>query len=60
VLLPEVVGQSLTSSPFTVLPAAGRCIGVTHPDDLELVQADLARQVGQGVRPAVLWGASAN
>jgi hypothetical protein len=56
VLLPEVVGQSLASSPFTVLPAAGRCIGVTHPDDLELVQAELARQVGQGVRPASLWG----
>jgi MobA-like NTP transferase domain len=56
VLLPEVVGQSLTTSPFTVLPATGRCIGVTHPDDLELVQAELARQVGQGVRPAMLWG----
>jgi hypothetical protein len=56
VLLPEVVGQSLTTNPFTVLPAAGRCIGVTHPDDLELVQVELARQVGQGMRPAELWG----
>jgi hypothetical protein len=56
VLLPEVVGQSLASSPFAVLPASGRCIGVTHPDDLELVQTELARQVGQGVRPATLWG----
>jgi hypothetical protein len=56
VLLPEVVGQSLASSPFTVLAATGRCIGVTHPDDLELVQGELARQVGQGVRPAMLWG----
>jgi MobA-like NTP transferase domain len=56
VLLPEVVGQSLTTNPFTVLPAAGRCIGVTHPDDLELVQVELARQVGQGMRPAALWG----
>ena len=55
VLLPEVVAQSLASYPFTVLPATGRCIGVTHPDDLELVQAELARQVGQGVRPAALW-----
>jgi len=55
VLLPEVVAQSLASFPFTVLPATGRCIGVTHPDDLELVQAELARQVGQGVRPAALW-----
>jgi hypothetical protein len=55
VLLPEVVAESLSSSPFTVLPAAGRCIGVTHPDDLELVQGDLARQVGRGARPATLW-----
>ena len=55
VLLPEVVAHSLTSFPFTVLPATGRCIGVTHPDDLSLVQAELARQVGQGVRPAALW-----
>jgi hypothetical protein len=55
VLLPEVVAQSLGSSPFSVLPATGRCIGVTHPADLELVQAELARQVGQGGRPAALW-----
>jgi hypothetical protein len=55
VLLPEVVAHSLTSFPFIVLPATGRCIGVTHPDDLSLVQAELARQVGQGVRPAALW-----
>jgi hypothetical protein len=55
VLLPEVVAQSLASYPFFVLPATGRCIGVTHPDDLGLVQAELARQVGQGVRPAALW-----
>jgi MobA-like NTP transferase domain len=57
VLLPEVVGRSLADYPFTVLPAAGRCIGVTHPDDLPLVQAELARQIGQGVRPATLWTA---
>jgi hypothetical protein len=56
VLLPEVVADSLTSSRFSVLPAAGRCIGVTHPDDLALVQGELARQVGQGARPATLWG----
>jgi len=55
VLLPEVVARSLAAYPFTVLPATGRCIGVTHPDDLALVQAELARQVGQGARPAALW-----
>jgi hypothetical protein len=60
VLLPEVVAQSLDTSPFTLLPAAGRCIGVTHPDDLALVQGELARQVGQGVRPAALWAPTEN
>jgi hypothetical protein len=55
VLLPEVVAQSLGTSSFVVLPATGRCIGVTHPDDLTLVQAELNRQVAAGERPAVLW-----
>jgi hypothetical protein len=55
VLLPEVVAQSLTTSPFAVLAAAGRCVGVTHPDDLTLVQAELNRQVAAGERPAGLW-----
>jgi hypothetical protein len=55
VLLPEVVAESLATSSFTVLPAAGRCIGVTHPDDLSLVQAELNRQVAAGERPAKLW-----
>ena len=55
VLLPEVVAESLSTSSFTVLPARGRCIGVTHPDDLSLVQAELNRQVAAGERPAKLW-----
>jgi hypothetical protein len=55
VLLPEVVAQSLSSTSFAVLPAAGRCVGVTHPDDLSLVQAELNRQVAAGERPAGLW-----
>ena len=55
VLLPEVVAQSLGAHAFAVLKAEGRCIGVTHPDDLGLVQADLDRQVGRGERPARLW-----
>jgi len=57
VLLPEVVAQSLGQHRFRVLEAGGRCIGVTHPDDLELVQDDLNRQVGRGERPARLWDA---
>ncbi len=57
VLLPEVVGRVLRGErpgslpappPSRVLAADGRCIGVTHPDDLALVQADVARQVGAG------------
>jgi hypothetical protein len=55
VLLPEVVADSLGGSTFSVLPAAGRCVGVTHPDDLSLVQAELNRQVASGERPAGLW-----
>jgi choline kinase len=56
VLLPEVVAQSLSTSSFAMLPAEGRCIGVTHPDDLSLVQEELNRQVAAGERPAALWG----
>jgi MobA-like NTP transferase domain len=55
VLLPEVVAGSLTTSSFTVLAARGRCIGVTHPDDLSLVQAELNRQVAAGERSVRLW-----
>lgn len=62
VLLPEMVGEVVAgrrsvpgSSQFRVLATDGRCIGVTHPDDLHLVQSELATQVGRGDRPAQLW-----
>jgi MobA-like NTP transferase domain len=55
VLLPEVVAESLGTTTFTVLPTEGRCIGVTHPDDLGLVQSEVSRQVGRGERPERLW-----
>ena len=58
VLLPDVVAQSLATSSFRVLEAQGRCIGVTHPDDLSLVQAELNRQVAAGERPARLWASA--
>jgi hypothetical protein len=58
VLLPEVVASSLGDHPFTVLPTDDRCIGVTHPDDLGLVQSELNRQIGRGDRAATLWTAS--
>ncbi len=65
VLLPEVVGEVLAgrlragddARRFRVLPSDGRCIGVTHPEDLRLVQAELAGQVGRGERPAGPWSA---
>jgi hypothetical protein len=65
VLLPEVVGDvvrgsgpgGLAAAPFKVLPTDGRCIGVTHPEDLALAQAEVAAQVGTGERPALLWSA---
>jgi hypothetical protein len=55
VLLPEVVTQSIGTSAFSVLPAEGRCVGVTHPADLALVQAELNREIAGGERPARLW-----
>ncbi|HEY3940911.1 MAG TPA: NTP transferase domain-containing protein [Acidimicrobiales bacterium] len=66
VLLPDVVARQLSGSrtdtvdgpgrlAFEVLPAAGRCIGVTHPDDLAVVQEQLARAVGRGERDAAPW-----
>jgi NDP-sugar pyrophosphorylase family protein len=58
VLLPDLVGQ-LIAAPlahrFRVLPTDSRCIGVTHPDDLAVVQHDVAAQVDRGERPASLW-----
>ncbi len=62
VLLPEVVGEIVAGqravpggATFRVVPAEGRCVGVTHPSDLALVQTDLCQQVGRGDRPAALW-----
>jgi hypothetical protein len=61
VLLPDVVGAQLPGAAngdgtggtrFTVLAAEGRCIGVTHPDDLDPVRAEIAQSVGAGERPA--------
>jgi hypothetical protein len=65
VLLPELVGQLITGAVpdasdeqrrFSVVPTESRCIGVTHPDDLALVQADIAHQIATGERPGSLWG----
>ena len=50
VLLPEVVAEALDTSSFSVLPAEGRCIGVTHADDLPVVRMELAEMVGRDGR----------
>ena len=67
VLLPDVVDRLLAArrhdAPHApavrVLRAPGRSIGVTHPGDVALVSAELAREVARGDRPAALWTAVA-
>lgn len=53
VLLPVFVGRILHHYPlrFDVLPTSSRCVGVTHADDLALVQMDVRLQVELGERP---------
>jgi hypothetical protein len=62
VLLPELVGRLVAEKrsgrSFDVLPTDGRCVGVTHPADLELVQRDVRAQIETGERPAHLWRAT--
>lgn len=59
VLLPELVATLIADQeqprPFAVLATDGRCVGVTHPDDLKLVQRDIADQIENGERPAKPW-----
>lgn len=62
VLLPEVVGAVVAGTApvggrqaFRVLPTTGRCVGVTHPDDLPLARAELADMVAQGLRSESPW-----
>lgn len=59
VLLPEVVAALVAGAAPTarvrVLTATTPCVGVTHPDDLTLVQQAIVRQVGRGDRTAEPW-----
>jgi CTP:molybdopterin cytidylyltransferase MocA len=60
VLLPEVVGDMIAErfggrAGVRVLAGQGRCIGVTHADDLPLVRNELALLVAQGLRPEGPW-----
>ena len=58
VLLPVFVGKILHHVPlrFDVLITTSRCVGVTHRDDLALVQADVRSQVSAGERPEFAFG----
>ena len=65
VLLPEVVGRIVSGelpaapsslSTVEVLPTDSVCVGVTHPGDLEVVQADIRAQIERGDRPALPFG----
>jgi MobA-like NTP transferase domain len=57
VLLPEVVGEAVADGTLTVKLTAGpgRCVGVTHADDLPVARSELARMVGRGERAEWLW-----
>jgi hypothetical protein len=63
VLLPEVVGAAIAGNApgggprqtVRVLRGPGRCIGVTHADDLPVVRMELATMVGEGLRPENPW-----
>jgi hypothetical protein len=67
VLLPEVVGDMIAgrtgdgggSAAVRVLVGPGRCIGVTHADDLPVVRNELALMVAQGLRPEGPWDSAA-
>ena len=51
--LPVLVGKILHHVPlrFDVLSTTSHCVGVTHADDLPLVQAHVREQVSMGERP---------
>ncbi len=48
-----------TGSGVRVLDGPGRCIGVTHADDLPVVRNELALMVAEGLRPEWPWDAVA-
>jgi choline kinase len=57
VLLPEVVADAVSEKVLevTLEEGPGRCVGVTHADDLPVARAELARMIGRGERPEALW-----
>jgi hypothetical protein len=59
VLLPEVIADMVAAkgpgSSVAVLPGPGRCLGVTHAEDLPIVRAEVERLVGRGERTDSPW-----
>jgi hypothetical protein len=57
VLLPDVVGRALREEAleFAVLEVNSRCLGVTHAEDLAIVQAAVRDQIARGERPAATF-----
>lgn len=60
VLLPEVIGSMVQEAAprhqdVGVVMGSGRCIGVTHADDLPVARVELAELVGRGARPEWPW-----
>jgi CTP:molybdopterin cytidylyltransferase MocA len=60
VLLPEVIGSMIALADvehgrIRVLVADGRCVGVTHADDLPAARIELAELVGAGGRAEWPW-----
>jgi Nucleotidyl transferase len=57
VLLPEIVATQLAvpGMSFAVLETTSSCVGVTHPDDLALVKAEVAAQIARGERSGTLF-----
>jgi MobA-like NTP transferase domain len=60
VLLPEVVADMVrkpqgAGGSVVVVAGEGRCVGVTHPEDLPAAQVEIAELVGHGLRPESTW-----
>ncbi len=56
-LLPDVVATIVGegNETFTVLPTPGRCLGITHREDLEKLRAEIEAMVRDGRYPEPLW-----
>ncbi len=55
-LLPEVVGEMIERGErVSILPSAGRCLGVTRAEDVSIIRGEVEAMVRSGEYPEVLW-----